>query len=58
MNVVLRDLDLHFQFKTFSCYIFSIPKKEQAANVPGHRREVALVNQSDSGWCNIAVFNM
>ena len=34
MNVVLRDLDVHFQGQQFSCYSFSI-KNTRAADVPG-----------------------
>ena len=34
MNFVLRDLDLHFQGQTFSCYAFAI-QSAQAADVRG-----------------------
>ena len=50
VNVVLRDLDLHFQGQTFSCYAFVI-KDGQTADVPKDSprltrpsRRVALVS--------------
>ena len=35
VNIVLGDLDLHFQCQTFSCYAFDIKKIGQAADVIG-----------------------
>ena len=34
LNVVLHDLDLHFQGQTFSCYAFALTIAH-AADVPG-----------------------
>ena len=34
VNVVLRDLHLHFQGQTFSCHAFAIKKNAQVADVP------------------------
>ena len=50
MNVVLRDLDLHCQGQTFSCYAFAEKKIAQPADVQrdcldshGPRHGVAVV---------------